>query len=277
MPAGVKKHNTTSMALKQFSYEGSPVYYRVEGKGNTVFLVHGFGEKGTVWEEQIAALKDEFRLIIPDLPGTGNSGKVDDMSMEGLAAVLRALAEEEAPGDKIVVIGHSMGGYITLAFAEAYPQLLSGFGLFHSSALPDSEEKKATRRKAIGFIREHGSAAFFRQSTPNLFAPATREEKPVLIDEFIDELGNFSPEILVSYYEAMMERPDRTDVLKNAACPVLFILGQHDTAVPFEDGLKQVNLPKKSYIHVLRQSGHMGMLEEPEKSNHILKDFLRAT
>lgn len=260
------------MEQKQITHNGNAVYYNVYGEGYPVMLVHGFGEAGSVWKEQIPFLQNDYQLIVPDLPGSGRSPLTTDMSMEGLADVLKTIAEAEAT--PLTMIGHSMGGYITLAFAEKYPEQLTGFGLFHSSGFADNDEKKATRKKGIEFIRQHGAAAFLKNTTPNLFSPVTKEQNPGLIDDFIDELDNFSPEALVSYYEAMMQRPDRTAVLKASKVPVLFILGQHDVAVPFEDGLKQVNLPEKSYIHVLRQSAHMGMLEEKAKSNSILKDYL---
>ena len=175
------------------------------------------------------------------------------------------------------LIGHSMGGYITLAFASRYPDYLSAIGLFHSSAFADSEDKKETRKKGIEFIRAHGAFEFLKNSTPNLFAPLSKDEKPKLIDGFLRSLSNFSSRSLVSYYEAMMQRPDRTELLKTTQLPVLFVMGEYDNAVPLQDGLKQAHMPEKSYIHILHQSGHMGMFEEPENSNHILKQFLSET
>ncbi len=228
---------------------------------------------------------------------------IDDMSMEGMAEVIKIILETEAnatliekehldssknkptssvaetknppsEGREACIIGHSMGGYITLALVEKYPGLVSAFGLFHSSAFADSEEKKATRRKGIDFINQHGAFEFLKTVTPNLFSQHTKDKNPELIDEQIAGLDNFSPIALVSYYNAMMMRPDRTEVLRNTTVPVLFIMGKYDVAVPVEDGLKQCHLPENSYIHILQESGHMGMLEEPEKSNQILEKFL---
>ncbi len=202
------------------------------------------------------------------------------MSMEGLAEVIKTIIDAEskvplAGGFRGVCIGHSMGGYITLALVEKYPELVSAFGLFHSSAFADSEEKKATRRKGIEFINQHGAFEFLKTATPNLFSPVTKDEKPGLIDKQVALSDNFLPRALVSYYEAMMQRPDRTAVLSKTAVPVLFIMGKYDVAVPIEDTLKQCHLPGKSYIHVLQNSGHMGMLEEPGKANLFLDAFLR--
>jgi pimeloyl-ACP methyl ester carboxylesterase len=269
--------------MKHLLYQSKKIFYRVEGNGPPVLLVHGFGEDGNVWQIQVDYLKDKFRLIIPDLPGSGRSEMIDDMTMEGLAEVVKTIIIDEcrqvspSGGDlegACPIIGHSMGGYIALAFAEKYPESLTGLGLVHSSAFADSEEKKATRRKGIDFIKQNGAFEFLKTAIPNLFSPRSKDEMPEKIAEFIQEQHNFLPEALVSYYEAMMQRPDRTSVLKNSSVPVLFIMGKYDNAIPIEDGMKQCHLPEKSYIHVLRASGHMGMMEEPETSNKALEEFL---
>jgi pimeloyl-ACP methyl ester carboxylesterase len=277
---------------KQIIFEGNKIAYCVYGHGKTVMLVHGFGETGDVWKNQVAFLKDKFHLIIPDLPGSGRSEMINDMSMEGMAEVLKAILDKEIDSDQketsklsgpsktspfrgglVGLIGHSMGGYITLAFVEKYGGLLDSFGLFHSTAYADTEEKKAARRKGIEFIKEHGAFEFLKMSTPNLFSPLSKDEIPGLIDQFIGELNNFSPESLVSYYESMISRPDRSAILKKTTMPVLFVMGKYDNAVPIQDGLRQCSLPENSYIHVLHQSGHMGMLEETDKTNRLLEDF----
>ena len=285
--------------MKELQYQSKKIFYRIEGNGPAVILVHGFGEDGEVWKEQVDYLKGKFRLIIPDLPGSGRSEPIDDMSMEGMAEVIRVILDQEVshssneipkfddtqnpltggrgaspPGGRGALIGHSMGGYIALAFAEKYPALLSGFGLVHSSAFADNDEKIATRRKGIEFIKEHGAFEFLKTAIPNLFSPASKEKNPGQIEEFIRQQDNFLAGNLVSYYEAMIQRPDRTEVLKNSTIPVLFIMGKYDKAVPMEDGLKQCYLPENSYIHILHQSGHMGMIEEPDKSNKALEEFL---
>jgi pimeloyl-ACP methyl ester carboxylesterase len=162
-----------------------------------------------------------------------------------------------------------------LAYAEKYGPTLSGFGLFHSSAFADSDEKKTIRKKGIEFIQKNGAAAFIKSSTPNLFSPLTHEKNPPLIEKQIEATGNFSADALVVYYQAMMRRPDRTFILKNAVVPVLFVIGKFDNAVPLADSLKQSHLPERSYIKILEKSGHMGMLEQPEESNQILENFLQ--
>lgn len=259
---------------KTISFQGKEIFYRVIGNGKPAVLVHGFGEDGEIWDKQVKFLQEKCKLIIPDLPGSGRSELTDEMSMERMAEVILAIMQEERCVP-CPVIGHSMGGYIILALAEKYPEVLTAFGLFHSSAFADSDEKKATRQKGISFIQQHGAGEFLKTVTPNLFAPDSKTKIPELIQDLIEQGNNFTPQSLVSYYQAMMLRPDRTDVLRKTAVPVLFIMGKYDNAVPMEDSLKQCHLPEKSYIHILAQSGHMGMLEEPDKCNRILEEFLR--
>jgi pimeloyl-ACP methyl ester carboxylesterase len=258
---------------KTVLYQNKKIFYRSIGSGDPVMLVHGFGEDGNVWDKQVEHLKSKYHLIIPDLPGSGKSEMIADMSMEGMAEVLHSIIHEENI-DRCTVIGHSMGGYITLALVERYWNHVNAFGLFHSSAFADTEEKKETRKKGIGFIKQQGAFEFLRTTTPNLFSPNSKEQIPNSINNFIESLKGFTPEALISYYEAMINRPDRTSILKNTKNSVLFIAGEHDNAIPINDILKQCHLPEKSYIHVLKKSGHMGMMEETQNANLILEEFL---
>lgn len=258
---------------KTILFKNLPVYYRTTGKGHPVVLIHGFAEDGNIWKYQIPDLEKNFSLIIPDLPGSGKSTKWADVSMEAMADAMKAILDEEKISEA-TFIGHSMGGYVTLAFAEKYPDLLKSFSLFHSTAYADSEEKKQTRKKSIEFIRKHGTYDFLKQSTPNMFGPVFKEKKPEPINELIEQYKTFNPEALIAYYEAMMNRPDRTAVLKQFHKPILFIIGEHDAAIPLNDSLKLCHIPVISYIHILEGSGHMGLWEEAEESNRILEEFL---
>ena len=258
---------------KELIYQDKKIIYYTYGKGKPVLLVHGFGEYSAVWHIQVEYLKDKFFLIVPDLPGSGQSELIDDMSMEGMAEIIQPIMQKEGI-ESCIIIGHSMGGYITLALAEKRPYLFTGLGLFHSSAFPDTDEKRSVRQKGIEFINKHGAFEFLKTSTPNLFSQEFNDKNPFFVDEYINSLNNFSSTALVKYHEAMMQRPERINILKNSGVSVLMIMGKYDNAVPLNDGLKQCHLPERSYIHILRQSGHMGMLEESATANRILEFFL---
>ena len=268
--------------MATIQYRNKKIFYRTEGKGKPVMLLHGFGENGNLWNEQVDALKENNLLIIPDLPGSGKSEMLNgEVFINDYAEVIKALADEvifknkEGHGEKFSLIGHSMGGYITIAFAEKYPELLSSFGFFHSSAFADSSKKKETRKKGIEFITKHGTEAFIKTLALNLFCDKSKNEKPELLGKLIELGKSISPEALIQYYHAMMARPDRTLILKTFERPVLLIAGKSDSVIPIEDSLEQFRMPSVSSVHLLKNSGHMGMWEEKATSNFILQEFLK--
>jgi pimeloyl-ACP methyl ester carboxylesterase len=258
-----------------FIYKENKIGYRIAGNGPLVVLLHGFGETGKVWEVQAAHLSTHYQVLVPDLPGSGNSNAIPDMSLEGLAESVAALVGSITTNPH-TLIGHSMGGYIALAYAERYAERLLGLGLFHSTAYADSAAKAETRKKAIEFVSANGARAFLSVAIPGLFAPSTLSEQPWLIEKQIKDAYNFSESSVVSYYSAMMIRPDRCAVLKQFEKPVLFVSGEADTLIPTQDLLEQTKLAKKGHFYQLQYSGHMGMLEEPEKTNQILTSYLAS-
>jgi len=262
------------MQSKTFTYRSAQIFYRTTGSGKPLVLIHGFAEDGGVWENQIEFLKEHFYLIIPHLPGSGRSELIDDMSIEGMAELINAILLNEKI-ETCSMAGHSMGGYITLAFAEKYPALLSSIALVHSSAFADSEEKKANRLKSIEFVKKNGAYEFLKAVIFDLFTETWATNNQQTVDLQIEKSKSFADEAIIAYYEAMINRPDRTHVLKNFNKPVLFIIGEHDKAVPFEQSLQQCYLPAISYIHILRNSAHMGMLEEADTVNILLEDLLK--
>lgn len=263
------------MAEKKLKFQNCHIHYSVYGKGTPVMLIHGFGEDSNIWQHQIDHLSTNYHLIVPDLPGSGKSNllQLENCGLNEYADVLKTILDKEGI-HQCIMIGHSMGGYITLAFEENYADMLAAFGLFHSTAFADDPEKKITRKKAIGFIQQNGAHSFLKTSIPGLFYNESNSKAQ--IDELLEKGNKFSPETLIQYYSAMISRPDRTNILKSASKPVLFILGQHDKAVPFGQGLEQVHMPQMSAVYILRTSAHMGMLEETGKANRILAEFLEC-
>lgn len=272
------------MQEKEITHKHKKIFYRTIGEGPVVVLLHGVPFDGNLWNNQFNAFPD-YKLIIPDLPGSGRSEMIEDMSMEGMAECVKEIIVHEAASlyfksgepHSVIVIGHSMGGYITLALAEKHPEVLNGFGLFHSTAYADPQEKKEARKKTIDLIREEGIGEFAKTSVPNLFSPVAKKENPKMIEEQISEACKFAAEAIVSYQTAMMQRKDRTGVLKNSKMPVLFILGKYDNAVPLKDGLEQCSLADLNYIHILEKAGHLGMKEQPAETNAILSNYLTNT
>ncbi|CAL1516615.1 alpha/beta hydrolase [Chitinophaga sp. MM2321] len=247
--------------------------YQDEGQGPVVVLIHGFSENGSLWEIQQAYLRDEYRIITPDLPGTAAVAFATPLTVESMADYVYAILLAENI-ERAVVIGHSMGGYVALALAEKYPTLIAGLGLFHSTATADSEEKKEARRKSIKLMQQYGGETFLRQTLPNMFSPVFKPREPARVEAYVAMGIQCSTEAVVAWYEAMMQRPDRTALLKNLHVPVLFVIGKDDNAVPLDVILPQITLPRVSSIQIFEEVGHMGMWEVFEESNMILKQFI---
>jgi pimeloyl-ACP methyl ester carboxylesterase len=268
------------MQTKIITYQGSPVSYNIIGEGKPVILLHGFAENADVWHYQVDFLKLYFRLIIPDIPGSGKSPLIKNANIEIYCEAIKAIVDNELQLNPIyktvAMIGHSLGGYITLAFAEKYPSLLNSFGLFHSTAFADTEEKKQVRIKAIEFIKTNGAYTFVKTSTPSLFTDEFKNNHSKEIEVLIESSKKNSQEAFIQYYHAMIARPERINVLKTFLKPILFIIGEKDNAVPLQSSLQQCYLSSQSHVHILQKSAHMGMWEEAEKANQILLKFLTS-
>ena len=261
-----------------FVYQDLNTHYYRHGSGQPVVLLHGFGEDSSIFNNQVEALKDICEVFVPDLPGSGTSGLLtkgagSNVTLTDYADWLHALLQH-LKLQQVIVLGHSMGGYIALAYAEKYGHNLKGFGLLHSTAFADSEEKKDTRLKAIKIIEAYGSYSFLKSTIPNLFAAGFKQQHPNVVSDLIEKGSSFSPMALVQYYQMMIDRPDRTHVLKELTIPVLFIVGTEDIAAPMDDLMKQVHLPALCYVHILQAVGHMGMLEATTDFNKHLVNFI---
>lgn len=259
---------------KTIIFRGESVEYEVRGNGLPVMLVHGFTEDRRIWDPLLAGMEDKYCWILPDLPGSGRSDfNASLLQLKDFAELLNVISEQEKIAE-FVLIGHSMGGYISLAFAEKYPEKIRALGLFHSSSYPDSAEKKESRDKNIRFIQKNGGTLFVGQSIPGLFSDQFKAEYPEEIRKLVDRYANFSPDSLVLYLNAMRNRPATTGVLYSITKPVLFIMGEEDKAVPLKDGLELCHIPRISYIHILSRTAHMGMIENTSLCNTIVDRFL---
>jgi pimeloyl-ACP methyl ester carboxylesterase len=201
-----------------------------------------------------------------------NTGRRISANGRSLANTLEDLIQRNPRITSIDIIGHSMGGYIVLAYFKKYQKDLSGLGLFHSHAFADSEIKITIRKKAISFINTNGGSAFLKLSTPELFhnLPTCNHAMALLLQNG----KSFNKKTLIQYYDAMAMRTSTILELSEAQIPVLLIVGQYDKTMPFNELISQSYLPKQTHLYILRNTGHMGMIEEAKKSTTILTNFL---
>lgn len=259
--------------MKTIKYQEVDIAYEVEGKGPDIVLLHGFCEDRSIWENfRGDLLEEQYRVTTIDLPGFGDSGRLPSPSIGAMAQAVRAVLEELDLSD-IVVIGHSMGGYVALAYAEQGADGLVGLGLFHSHPYADTEEKKETRTKSIDFINRQGHILYVKQMIPNLFEDKFARSNAFLLDKLIFNATRYDSGGITDALQAMRDRPDRSEVLRGLSCPVLFIIGKEDGAIPHEMSMAQTHLPRTASIHLLDKVGHMGMFEAERAIQKIVRDF----
>jgi 3-oxoadipate enol-lactonase len=249
------------------------VSYIDEGSGAPIVLIHGFCGSPAYWEKIIPVLSQNNRIIVPALRGHGMSSAVNDpYSIEDMATDIRLLLDE-LKINEVTLLGHSLGGYVALAFAEKNPELLSGFGLIHSTAFPDSEEAKQGRKNNIELVRENGIEPLIKNLVPKLFSPAHVKEMAEEM-KLVTEIGiNTSVTGAKGALNAMQERPDRNDVLKNSTCPILLVAGKHDQLIPVEK-VFSVQSPLIQQV-LMEEAGHLAMIEDPTKLTKIIQDFVK--
>lgn len=262
--------------MQEINFKGKKIAYFLTGEGDQIPLVflHGFCEDSRLWEEWLEHLPQRPVLRI-DLPGFGHSDLPDKLTIEGMAEAVDAVLRE-LNVEKCMLTGHSMGGYVALAFAEKHSEKLTGLCMFHSHPFADTEEKKAGRLKSADFIRKNGHILYVRQMIPQLFAYDFSKGYQMEVNRLIHNATYYQPEAIIAALEAMRLRPDRSEVLKNISCPVLFLIGKHDTAVPLELSMAQVHLPERSAIHVFPTVGHMGMFSAQRETAKAFKEFLQT-
>jgi pimeloyl-ACP methyl ester carboxylesterase len=267
------------MPLKHIEKQGYSLCYQLEGNpdGPPLVLLHGFGEEADIWEGQVALLGDRYHILLPQFLRSVSVAEARcAATVEEAARQVVLMMQEEWNEKPALIFGHSMGGYIMLALAEAFPHRVKGLGLVHSTAYADSAEKKESRLKNMAFLRQHGAYNWLKQSMPNLFAKNYVVHQEQAVKTLIDKGVGFDAENMARLTEAMMNRPDRRALLKAIGLPVLFIIGEEDNAIMPASVLEQTHLPDISYIHILKNVGHMGMMEAPEPFNKALINYIET-
>lgn len=256
-------------------FKGVNIKLKDEGTGIPVILLHGYLESSEIWQSFSDKLKKKFRIIRIDLPGHGDSGILHkSQTMHMMAETVRFVLDALFI-DKCIIIGHSMGGYVSLAFAENYPERLLGFSLFHSTPFADTEEKKLSRNREIELVKQHKKDLIINANIPNLFAVDNHDLLKNEIDRSKMIARKTSEEGIIAALEGMKLRPDRSEIIKKSPIPFLLILGRKDSHIAYETVKTKIELNQSGELAVLENSGHMGFVEEPEKSADIIQSFVQ--
>lgn len=259
---------------KLIDYKGTDIKITDEGKGIPVVLLHGYLESSEIWQTFSEKLKNYFRIFRIDLPGHGESGIIDSIHSMDLMAHAVSFVLDAHFIEKCIMIGHSMGGYVTLAFADNYPERLLGFCLFHSSPFADTDEKKQNRDREIDMVKSGKKDLLFKNNVPKGFANDNLQRLKGKVNQAL-EIAQKTPEDgIVAILKGMKIRPDRVGVILKSEIPFLWILGTKDNYIHFDAIRPRIGLNSRGELFVLENSGHMGFIEEPEKSLQKIISFV---
>ncbi len=253
-------------------FRGKQIHYKTSGNGKHVVLLHGYTESIAIWKNFIRVLSREFTVTAIDLPGFGESDTISmTHTMDLMAAAVLAVLND-LKIRKCIMIGHSLGGFTTLHFAEKHSHRLTGIGLFHSHPFEDTPETKANRERYIDLIRTD-KMKFLQEYIALLFWEKTIGKYRKQVKELMNSAGKIPPESLVASMQGMKLRKDKTKVLKDLKVPVLFIIGQHDSRFPVARTWDIIQLPKQSDVLLLRDVSHMGFMEAETETIKAIRSF----
>ena len=258
--------------MKQIIYKNTKISFTEDGKGTAVVLLHGFLENKTMWDKYVSALSKNHRVITIDLLGHGETeclGYVHTMEDQAdmIFAVLISLRIR-----KIVLVGHSMGGYVALAFAELYPDNVKGLFLLNSTSRADSDERKINRDRAIKAVKQNYTN-FVRISITNLFSEDNREVFAKEIEKVKLQALKTPLQGIVASLEGMKIRKDREVLLHFAPYPIQLVLGEKDGVLIYLETIDQIEGTKVELTTF--PDGHMSHIENEKELKIVLLEFLK--
>jgi pimeloyl-ACP methyl ester carboxylesterase len=259
-----------------FSYQSGRINYTDSGKGPVIVLLHGYLESAEVWNGFAEKLSSEFRVISIDLPGHGLSDVYGEThTMEFMATAVKGLLAD-LHINRVCLAGHSLGGYVTLAFLELYPECLCGYCLFHSHPFSDTPEALEKRKREIEIVKAGKKNMMYPDNVIKMFATPNLENFSGALQRSKDIASQIPGGGIIAVLNGMMIRPSRISLMESGRVPCLWVLGRMDNYIPCDTIQAKVNLPSNARVVVLSNSGHMGFIEEEELSVKIIRDFVNS-
>jgi len=251
--------------------------YEDSGSGTPLILVHGYPLNRTLWRGQVKGLSGIARVIAPDLRGHGESKNTPgSFSMQLLAKDIWELIQNLGIKEPVVLCGLSMGGYICFEFYRNYPKMVKGMILTATKSTADSIEAKAKRDEAAELARDQGPLAIAAAMLPKMMAPATYQAQPNLVEQVRKMMENISTQTIVGDLKAMKNREDSTSLLDKMDIPVLILHGMDDQIIPMTEVDTMKNRIKTSTLVLIPEAGHLLNLEQPNRFNQAVKEFMQS-
>lgn len=259
---------------KFIKFQSAKVRFMDDGEGFPIILLHGYLESIEIWDSFTSLLIKHFRLIRIDLLGHGKSDMVGNVSTMELMAESILEIMDYLKINKAFMLGHSLGGYVALAFLELFPDRLNGLCLFHSHPLADVPETIKKRKREINLVLEGRKDLIYNVNIPNAFASDNLDKFKKEID-FAKEIARNTPDNgIIAALNGMIERSDRSKILAETNLPFLWVLGRKDNYIPYDIIVQKVEMPANGKLITLGNSGHQGFMEEEYTSFEIIKSFL---
>ncbi len=261
------------MIKRYVEYEGGKIFYTSRGEGECIVLIHGYLESSEVWGRFADKLAERYRIIAVDLPGNGLSSvySQNHTMCFHAGAVLKAVNNEGI--DKFSIIGHSLGGYVTLSLVDKHPDRLKAYVMLHSHPYADTEEIIETRLREIRVVKA-GRKVVYEMNVPKMFADDNLEIFSEDIERLKEIAKGHTADGIIAVLKGMIKRKSRADMMFKSELPLLFVLGLKDNYIPYEHILAEILMPVSGEIVTLENSGHMGFLEETELLADKIENFL---
>jgi pimeloyl-ACP methyl ester carboxylesterase len=259
----------------QATVNGIKLMYTDEGQGKPLVFVHGFPLSRGAWQKQVEALKSVYRVIAPDLRGLGESeAPAGTNTMSQMADDILALLKHLNTGP-VVLCGHSMGGYVVLAFARKYPDILRGLVLVDTKAGADSAEAAAGRRATAEKVKAEGVRVVVDAMAPKMLAATNTDQS--MARSVRGFMEHTRPEGVIGSLLGMAERDESTQFLSQINVPTLIIAGADDTVIPPAESEKMASAIKAARLEVIPNAGHLVAFEKPDEFNRVLRDWLKTS
>lgn len=247
------------------SYNERSIYYTTQGEGNPIVLLHGFLESSSIWESFVTEFGKRRQIICIDLPGHGKSETLaEEHSMELMAEVVEQVLKE-LKVEKADLLGHSMGGYVALAFLEKNPEKVNKLILLNSTSAADSDEKMENRDRSIKLVQKN-KQAYISMAISNLLTPDNNLRFQTQVDDLKKEAMLFPTEGIVAALKGMKNRTDRTRVLKHFSGKKFMLTGEQDPLLDYQD-IEDLAEGTRSKLYAF-PGGHLSYLEN---KNQFLK------
>jgi 3-oxoadipate enol-lactonase len=251
--------------MQKINVNGIEIAYTRHGNGAPIVLLHGYPLDGSIWSEILPLLEDKFELVIPDLRGFGESTTVDTpYTMDTFASDVAGLLDHLRL-EKTAITGHSMGGYVALAFAKLYPNRVSGLGLVSSQVLADAPDRKQGRYDTAAQVAAKGIGVVVEAMTPK-FSP---DERVQAFAQSVMEQQR--PNGIIGALKAMAEREDSSSLLAEFKFPVVLVHGDADALIPIERAREVKNAISRAHLVELKGVGHLPMMEVAEETAKALR------